>query len=362
VSSTAYSDLKAAWHLAEIDQLRRGEQIAPRQVQLILSDLCNQDCHFCSYRMSNGLSSEQFGEVKDGKLNMNPNRRIPTDKAEEIVRDCARLGVGAIQFTGGGEPTVHPDHLRIMRLALDCGLDCGLVTNGVLLRPGWEDVYRQFKWIRVSVDASNAQEYAKVRRVPEAIYSKVLGNVRSIAETVGPECLLGVGYVVTRENWEHLFSGIEQIRDTGAHYVRLSAMFSTEGEDYYGHDLPAIRRNIADLSVLETPRFKIVNLFGDRISDLKQHAPDYSFCGYQQFNCYVGGNLKVYRCCTTAYTAHGEVGDLSKQSFRDWFYSADKLAAYGQFDARSCNVCQFNNKNKAINYMLDKQPLHVNFV
>lgn len=362
MSSAAYSDLKAAWHLDKIEQLRLGNQVVPTQVQLILSDLCNQDCHFCSYRMSGGFSTEQFAGENGEK---NPNRKIGTLKAAEILDDCSILGVKAVQFTGGGEPTVHPHHLNLFAHAQFLGLDTSLVTNGILLRPGWENVLPRMKWVRVSIDAGSAEEYARVRRVSPDFYAKAIANVTALAAEIskqGTDCLLGCGYVVTRENYADLYEGVQTIRETGAAYVRISAMFSTGGVEYYRDVEDSIRSEIARAKTLETPSFRVVDLFGDRIADLTQHAPDYEFCGYQQFNMYIGGNLKVYRCCTTAYTLHGEVGDLSNQRLSDWFYSEAKRAGYADFDARSCHTCQFNGKNRVISYLKQADPLHVNFV
>lgn len=358
----AYSDLKAAYHLQDIARLRDGQQIVPRQVQLILSDLCNQDCVFCSYRMSNGLSSEQFPDA-DG--NRNPRRMIPTAKALEILKDCADLGVGGIQFTGGGEPTVHPDHMALFETCLSLGMQGGLVSNGVLLRPGWDDVLPNFSWIRISIDAATAEQYAAIRRVPSSMYGRALGNIRALADQIqklGSSCLLGAGYVITRENFPALSEGVARIKEAGVAYVRLSAMFSTDGEAPYADIDQAIREEVAKAMELQSPSFQVVDLYRDRLSDLRQHAPDYEFCGYQQFNCYVGGNLKVYRCCNTAYTLHGEVGDLKDQSFADWFRSQAKHRKYADFNARSCTTCQFNNKNRVIDYLVGDPPLHVDFV
>jgi len=358
----AYSDLKAAYHLQDIADMREGKQIVPRQVQLILSDLCNQDCVFCSYRMSNGLSSEQF---PDAEGNRNPKRMIPTEKAQEILFDCANLGVKAIQFTGGGEPTVHPDHMNLFETCLDLSMEAALVTNGVLLRPGWEAILPNFAWIRVSIDAASAEQYAAIRRVPASMYGKALANLARLAgeiARVGSPCLLGAGYVITRDNYQSLSEGVAHIKETGASYVRLSAMFSTDGEKVYDDIDDAVRDEVARASELESPSFKVVDLYRDRISDLRQHAPDYDFCGYQQFNCYIGGNLKVYRCCNTAYTLHGEVGDLRNQRFKDWFHSEQKKRAYGEFCARSCDFCQFSKVNRNINYLVGDPPLHSNFV
>ena len=358
--SDAYSGLKAAWHTDKIEAIRKGHQVVPAQVQLILSDLCNQDCHFCAYRMTGGFSAEQFGEGG----NKNPNRKIATDKAIEIIDDCLGLGVKAIQFTGGGEPTVHPHHLHIFQHAQDLGIETSLVTNGVIFRDGWEHVLPKMKWVRVSVDAGTSAEYAAVRRVKPEFYDQVLGHIEALAMEIkkqGTDCLLGVGYVITRENWADAYEGVLRIRATGAHNVRLSAMFSTEGAAYYEGVYDDIKAEIERVKTLATEGFAVIELFGDRIADLVQHAPDYDFCGYQQFNMYIGGNLRVYRCCTTAYTKHGEVGDLTNQRLASWFYSQQKREAYGEFNARTCHDCQFNKQNRVINY-LTGEPIHVNFV
>ena len=109
-----FSSLKAAWHTDRIAQLRAGQDIVPAHVQIIISDLCNQNCHFCAYRMDGGFSTTNFA---DDHGNRNPVRFIPAAKAKEILDDCAALGVGAIEFTGGGEPTVHKDCFEIIAYA-----------------------------------------------------------------------------------------------------------------------------------------------------------------------------------------------------------------------------------------------------
>lgn len=312
--------------------------------------------------MSGGFSSEQFGEDTGKGFTMNPNRRIPTWKAIEILEDCRELGVKAIQFTGGGEPTVHPEHLAIFDTALDMGFECGLVTNGYLLRKGWEEILPRFAWIRVSVDADNAESYSQIRGAPAYAYDRVMSNIAEIRSRIDDSTLLGCGYVVTPDNWRGLVKGVERIRDAGAAYVRLSAMFSTDFLAPYDKIYDAVKQRVKAAGQKSTPAFEVVDLFGDRITDLATEAPNYDFCGYQQFNMYIGGNLKVYRCCTTAYTKHGEVGDLNNQRMIDWFRSDQKWQAYANFKARSCNVCQFNNKNRVINTLTQEPPLHANFV
>lgn len=344
-----YSSFKPAWHLDRIAELRAGRDIVPSHIHLVLSDLCNQDCHFCSYRISNGFAAENFADA-DG--NRNPARFIPTAKAKEILDDCAALGVKAIEFTGGGEPTVHKDHIEIIGHAQSLGLQTGLVTNGVRLSD--HPVFHNLDWLRISLDAGTPETYERIRA--SKAWPKVMANLTTAAGLSKP--YVGAGFVVTRENAREILDSIEIVKRAGLSYIRLSAMFSWEGSDHYSGLMAEIGAARAAAKQMEDATFKVVDMFGDRIDDLDDGKPDYAFCGEQQFVLYIGGDQKVYTCCTNAYTTHGEIGDLRATSFKDWLASHRRY----DFDARSCHHCQFNGKNKIINFLLDPAPAHVNFV
>lgn len=363
MSQQAYSDFKAAWHLDRVAGLRRNEPVIPVGLQLILSDLCNHDCHFCAYRASDGLSSEGFGvQNPDGTVNHNPNRMIPTGKALEILEDAAAIGVKSITFTGGGEPTVHPHHLMLFSRGMDLGLDCSLNTNGDVFRPGWQEVLPRMKYVRFSIDAGTQDEYASIRKVPRTRYQRVLAHLDELAHIVrseGRDCVVGAGYVVTPENWVNLREGVTNIRQAGARYVRLASMQSTLGTDVYpGDTLEMAREAIRSVKDLATGNFAIVDLF-DKALGRKMEDP---FCGFQHFVTYIGADLKAYRCCYTAYTKLGEFGDLSGRRLRDWYESGDAGKRLFDFDARTCGTCPLADKNATIAAMVDPAPLHVNFV
>lgn len=348
--SEMYSQLKPLWHLDRLVQLREGRRPAPVHVQLILSDLCNQDCSFCAYRMSAGLSTELFGTPETH----NPNRRMRTEKALEIVEDCAAMGVRAIQFTGGGEPTVHPDHLLIMGRAQELGMQTGLVTNGVRLNPAAREI-QGMTWIRVSVDAGTPETYAAVRHVPRGHWSRAWNNIAGLREH-GYAGTLGVGFVVTPAN----FAGVESCgvlaKMSGASYLRAGAVFSADGTAFYGERIHEIARVVAEAkAALDDESFEVVDLFGRRIGDLEEGRPEDPECGYQYLTAYVGADLNVYRCCNTAYTRAGVVGSLAGQRLRD------AALAYEPFDARTCRHCQFLGQNRAIR-ATTRQPQHVDFV
>lgn len=346
-----YSALKAAWHTRDIEALRAGKQIVPHQVLLCVSDLCNQDCSFCTYRSSLGWGTEQFAE--DG--NKNPNRKIAKEKAFELLDDFAELGVRAVQFTGGGEPTVHPDLDEIVCHALANGLEVGLVTNGTrLLRLG---TLERLAWIRVSIDAGNRTTYEAMRK--SKLWPKVMQNVALMARIEGPT--VGANFVTTRENYRELFQFCIVAKTLGVRYVKIAANLTTEGIAYYDGILDEIMALMAETKRLVDGTFSIANVFERRLEDLRIGRPKHQFCGQQRFVTYIGGNLRVYRCCNTAFSAQGEIGDLREQRFKEWFANEAPSKLDG-FDARSCTFCQFHDKNEAISYLVQAEPEHVQFV
>ena len=157
----AYSPFKVVHHMDRLMQLKNGEQPVPSQVQLVISDVCNHDCSFCAYRMSGYTSNENFGilDKVSQKVESNPNRKISYDKCVEILEDCKELGVRAIQFTGGGEPTTHLDHPKIFQKVIDLGMDLALITNGAILKPDVVDTLVHAKWVRFSIDAGTPEMY-----------------------------------------------------------------------------------------------------------------------------------------------------------------------------------------------------------
>lgn len=356
-----YSVAKAAWHIDRIADMRAGEQAVPVNIQLVPSDYCNEDCFYCAYRASNGLSVSEFGGTdKKGRPTHNPVRMIPAEKLREILDDAAALGVKSVTWTGGGEPTAHPAHMELFAHALDRGLECALNTNGVLLRTSWRDILPRFTYVRFSFDGATPEEYAALRGAPPGMFHKVLGNITAVVDAVreaGSPCVVGAGYVVTPEYHASTPAAVSLLRETGIAYVRLAALQSTEGDAVYGDRLAAARASVREAGKLSRPGFQVVNLFdaalGKRMTD--------PFCGFQQLVLYVGGNQKLYRCCYVAYSQPGEIGDLRRQSLAAWFESDAKRSAIANFDARSCPTCPLLDKNATIAAMLNP-PAHVNFL
>jgi MoaA/NifB/PqqE/SkfB family radical SAM enzyme len=366
-----YRQDKVLQHLDRVRALCRGEHPAPVHVQIIISDLCNQNClGFCSYR-TEGYSSNELFFTRDAEgeiLSRNPTRFIPLEKVREILEDCAAMGVKAIEITGGGEPTVHPNHATIFQTVRDLGMDLGLVTNGVALderalaplaASGGET------WVRVSIDAGTPETYTKIRSCPPRHWDLAWRTVRrlAVAKATTPRSplVVGVSFVLTKENWREVVMATQLAIAAGADNIRIGGLFQNSRTHYYDTFLDEARVLCAEAVSLATPDFTVVNLFGDRYQDLVQGPPDYRTCGYQRLSTYIGGDLNLYRCCVQSYNRRGLIGSLKDQRFADVWWGIVNNPEYLQFDARGCAMCQHNTKNRTIQEAIDAHR-HGSFV
>jgi MoaA/NifB/PqqE/SkfB family radical SAM enzyme len=360
------SPFKVVHHPDRIEAMRAGRQPAPVQVQMVLSDYCNQACWFCAYRTSGSPSNQLFAVIDPATraVDHNPRRFLPTAKALEALEDCRELGVKAVDFTGGGEPTLHPEHPRLFARTLELGLDLALMTNGVVLRDEALEPLAHAKFVRFSLDAGTALTYAAIRRADPALFGRVLRHVALLAARrhAGSELQIGVNFVVTRENWHELEQAARAARAAGATYFRIASLLSPAGAQAYEGVRAALEDLCERVRALEGPGFRVFGQVQERLSDLDHGAPEYRRCGHMQLNTFIGADQNVYRCCTLAYNRRGLIGSIAQQRFRDLWGSPAKEADFLSFDARGCPWCPVNQKNRFINYLVETAPPDVNFV
>lgn len=354
--TNAYSHLKAFRHPDVIEGIRLQVPRRLPHVELILADLCQQHCRFCAYRLEGYASNQRFDE----------KRMMPLGKAIEIVEDCQAIGVQAIQFTGGGEPTLHHGFGQVVREVLDRGMKFSLVSNGVRIDSGLAPLLVKASWIRISLDAATEETYCSIRKVHKSHWAKAtaaVSHLRDARDRGRTGCVLGVGFVVTPENWREVFQAAVLAKALGADNFRISAQFSSEDEKLFEGFHADAAKLCAEAESLSSDGFTVYNRFGDRLEDLTLKQPEDQLCGYQFFTTYIGADLNVYRCCGYAYNDRGFVGSLANQRFKDFWMSQERFDNQFNFDGRGCERCQFRRQNSALAYVLAPQrQLHEEFV
>ena len=111
-----FNQLKVLCYTERIEKILRGEIPLPVGVEIDPSNICNYDCPWCFY----------------SKYRKNKNVMISSTNFTKIMDELVELDIKSVTFTGGGEPLVNPNTVRIIE-EYGNKIDIGLVTNGSLL-------------------------------------------------------------------------------------------------------------------------------------------------------------------------------------------------------------------------------------
>lgn len=120
---------------------------------------CNSKCITCDWWKSDVKDELTFNEII------------------ELSREFKKNAISQIMITGG-EPTLHKDLVQIIDLLYQEGFDILLNTNGFLIENLKEATLKKISKLVISMDASDAEKYKKIRGVD--LFEKIIKNVNEI--------------------------------------------------------------------------------------------------------------------------------------------------------------------------------------
>ncbi len=349
-----YSPYKIVHNIDKLQELKEGKQTIPLQVQIVPSNRCNNNCRACAYHLTGYNSNETFN-FKD---------ELSFEKIVETLDCCKEMGVKAIQCTGGGSPLVHPQATNILKATIDRSLDLALVINGMALtEEQCELLGNHASWTRISVDSGTPETYEYLRQVPKKNFHKVINNIKTILK-YKKDCIVGVGFVVQKDNYKEIFDAAKLFKDVGVDNFRISAAFTPEGYSYFKDFQDEAKELSLKAQSLSDNNFTVFNLFNDRVKDTFEGKQDYDYCPIKELVVYIGADYNVYTCCTLAYNKNGLIGSIKDQSFKDLWFSQEKIEMYKNHNPKIVcqHPCMFKGKNEFINYCIKKDAKHVNYI
>jgi sulfatase maturation enzyme AslB (radical SAM superfamily) len=181
-------------------------------VHLDLVASCNYDCEVCIEKPLRGR-----------------NCYLSKEKAKAIISDLARLA-RPMESRGvepgsthrldlslyGGEPTLHPEFVEILKHAVDNHLRPFVVTNGSRLTVLADELVKLGSSVslRVSLDADDEQKYLEHHRPkePRTTFEDICAAVDRLSRYVD----VGVSYLITSKNVSGLAPALERWRNQGS--------------------------------------------------------------------------------------------------------------------------------------------------
>jgi MoaA/NifB/PqqE/SkfB family radical SAM enzyme len=350
-----YSNLKFFAYPDRLGAIRERRVAPPVHVRIKPINHCNHSCWYCAYR----ADQLQLGEGMDLK------DHIPEAKMYELIDDLIEMGVEAVTFSGGGEPLLYKPLAECIRRLAGAGVRVATLTNGSNLKGRVADAFAEHgTWVRVSLDAWDDASYAKSRGIKQGAFSQVIDNIRGFAAR-GSDCVLGVSYIVSAENVDHIADVCRMLGDAGADHVKLSAAIVSNDvhENNLYHRAIAERAHaaIAEAKALAHDGFSVLDHYHE--TD-ERFDKGYDYCPYLNFLTVIGADCSVYTCQDKAYTDGGLLGSIKQRSFKDfWFSDENRERMWGISPMQSCrHHCITHAKNAAIVDFLKLDPDHARFV
>jgi radical SAM protein with 4Fe4S-binding SPASM domain len=246
-------------------------------------------------------------------------------------------GTRGITIEGGGEPTVYPHFEETVEYTKKIGLGIGLITNGTIDIKA--ELLKEFEWIRVSLDASSAEEYQRLKQV--SCFEKVLANIFTYAQYCGT---VGVGYVVTNENIGSLESLVFRLREGKVSYVQFRPVVDCDEIYPYGEDL-------SYLIQYQTENFVVI------IDGMKENSSSGNFdlpCVCHSLTTVITASGDVYLCGRmNIYEWFKPIGNLYQNTFEAIWNGEERrgqsqMVSDAEFCRKYCPQCRISKFNRQI--------------
>jgi MoaA/NifB/PqqE/SkfB family radical SAM enzyme len=355
-----YSSSKVFYFPDRLRKIAEGAMPAPIHVRLKPTNRCNHRCAYCCFRNPELYLGETMQEDDE----------IPQAKMRELVADLVDMGVRAVTFSGGGEPLCYPHIGESVNALTEGGIKLAMLTNGARLNGEIADLLAQrATWVRVSIDAVDPAEYARVRSVGPGEFDRVCDNMRAFASIPERVCVLGANLIVTRENSGDVLRFLQLARELGIDHVKVSgAVVSTRPEENYRyiaafHD--AVKAQIREAqATLTGEHFTVIDKVHFPDSTRESFVREYTWCPMARCLTVIAADQNVYACQDKAYTSDGLLGSIREQRFAELWSSAalhDRLQRLNP--SRDCrHHCVSHGKNLALIDFFEADQEHIDFV
>ena len=254
--------------------LNTSETSQMKRCELIITEYCNFKCPYCR-----GLKDWVYGDRKLKMLSLEEIKKIVDLWCEPLPLENIRLS--------GGEPTLHPDIVEIVKYCKSKGIKrIALSTNG----SNKSDLY--YKLVEagandfsISLDACCADDGDKMSGGIIGSFDKVVENIRFISKLT----YVTVGVVLTPENVQRTIDTIKLADSLGVSDIRIISAAQWDQPIEALGEVPEELMNKYPILKYRVNHFKN----GINVRGIKSN--DSHICGLMLDDSIIAGNY-VFKC------------------------------------------------------------------
>ena len=272
---------------------------APVLIEVDPSNACNHACSFC---LSSYIHFDKYKGTETFSRAV-----MPGDMLMNLCKDFVDMGVRAVNWTGGGEPTLNKHLKEAIKYCGKNGIKQGIFTNGTLLdkRDLFEVMVDNMTWVRISIDTGTEESYNKIR-IPKggADWNKMVSNVTKLIEVnklKGNKIDIGVGYVISPDTYKEIVDFANFFKDIDVTYCQYKPEIIIREDGGQQRDIEFWRDEVQPL--LDKAKDILGNKFqvnGYKLEDLamdrEQFGRNYKKCLGSQISPCIGADGHIYVC------------------------------------------------------------------
>lgn len=333
----AYNGNKILTFYDKAKQCLSGGLCFPRTALIYPSRLCNQNCYFCSDKVTNKQLKNIF---------------MDRDLLASLPNQVADLGCEAVELCGGGEPFTHPDLPEFIENCLYYNLKLGSLTNGTLLKGKLADlVVDTFSFIRISLDSFNPQTYSSVRGASlkgNNSLEQVLKNIKYLVrrkKEMGSKILITVKAVFDKNTLCELSQFINESRELGVDGINIKSVRNVKEQ----LDVNSIPQYYVDFLEREKGKNKEGEpwVFGNFNNSVIETFD----CFACNFHVFIDTDGSLRLCCYYQNRPKEHTyGKLKVDNLRELWTSIEHRKAVSSIDVTKCNLynCKYHNFNNLL--------------
>ena len=317
-----------------------NKKILPAQVDIDLTNVCNQDCYYCN--------SADFR--KDQPVQKKYTEYISLLDKLSGWRAHSPNSYGTthtITYPGGGEPTVLTGYEHVIEHTIDLGFLTSITTNGSNLDKLLDSVQveklRKIAWIGIDIDAGTEPLYEKIRRslTARSLFNRVIENAKNliaVGVNVDFKCLINP-FNDNLEAMTDLFALVKRLGSRGIYFRPVII-------NNRAHEIT--EQTVSMLQQL-SEQFQMPHW----VNTNKTIPRNYKKC-HQMFHFPVFcADGKIYICCEGKGNPKFELTSWDERDFRDQWLGQRHHEIYNSTRVEFCQPCRPNINNIQIQNILN---------
>lgn len=322
---TRFEPFKVLAHYPKLKELSRGNFVDPVQMVVYPTNICKLKCGHCIMK-----------DLRKG------GEWLPKATMDKLVKDCIRLGVKSVRFTGGGEPTLNLATIPTIKRLREAGIEVALDSSLTSYIEGLEVDY-----LRVSVDCASQEGYKKIHGYDG--WHALQANMYKLQGCKE----IGLAYLIRHDNIDELVPFLEWAQQFQYTFIHVRPAYWPE------HDTEI--QNVMQELMLEKEYLE--NTYRGLTISVDKFAGFWTDRKYDK--CLASGLKSIltadgsFMVCQDRFIKWGNYND---QTFEECWYSDEHRKAVDSINLDGCPRCVEVHPNEIIQHCVCSDSLKLGLI